>query len=190
MSLLLLSSLQAEDVKALYKNKCLVCHPTHVVQDKNKLLGPPADEIMVHVKEAYGDKMQAVNFMLDYILDPQVSKALCASMDKFGLIPSMQHRVSEDEARLISEMMYEKFPREDFQKKTKQSRENVSFEMIDTNKDGVISSKEFQIFRAKRNNIDPNSFKVDLYFQKVDLNKNGTMDKEEFKTMKHQKSGN
>jgi len=167
-----------------------MCHPTQAVEDKSKLLGPPADEIMVHVKEAYSDKTQAVNFMVDYILKPEVSKALCASMDKFGLMPSMASTTTQEQARIISEMMYDNFPRKAYQEKADKSRANVSFEMLDTNGDGSISSKEFQNFRAKRNKIDPDSFKADLYFQKVDLNGDGKMDKEEFKKMKHEKSGN
>lgn len=167
-----------------------MCHPTQTVQDKNKLLGPPADEIMLHVKEAFKSRDDAITFMVDYILKPEVSKALCASMDKFGLMPAMKGIVTKEQAKDISLMMYENFPREGYQQKERTSRDKVTFEMIDTNGDGYISAEEFRNFRAKRNGIDPDSFKVDLYFQKVDLNGDGKMDRDEFNKMKHEKMGN
>ncbi len=188
--LLLCSTLNANNAKSLYKSKCLMCHSTQTVKDKSTLIAPPADEIMVHVKEAYSSKEDAINFMVDYILKPELSKTLCASVDKFGLMPSMASTVTKEQARVISDMMYEKFPRKAYQEKNKKSRANVNFSSLDKNGDGAVSSKEFQNFRAKRNNIDPNSFKADLYFKKVDLNGDGKMDKEEFLQMKNEKTGN
>jgi len=184
---LLLNTLQADEAKSLFKSKCMFCHTTQSVVDKSKLLGPPADEVMLHVKEAYSNKKEAVAFMVDYILKPEVSKALCASMDKFGLMPSMKSSVSKEEAKTISELMYEKFPRASFQVKETKSRANIKLKDLDENSDGKISAKEFRNFRAKRNNIDPASLKHDLYFQKVDLNGNGYIDKKEFNEMKDKK---
>ena len=190
LTLTFASSLYANESKELFKKRCMACHTTQAVEDKNKLLGPPADEIMVHVKEAYKDRDEAISFMVDYILKPEVNKALCASMDKFGLMPAMKGVITKEQARDISLMMYEKFPRASFQQKEKTARSEVTFEMIDSDGDGFISSQEFRNFRAERNGIDPNSFKVDLYFKKVDLNGDGKMDKKEFEKMKQEKSGN
>ena len=188
LTLMLTSSLYANESKQLFKKRCMACHTTQAVEDKSKLLGPPADEIMIHVKEAYKDKDEAINFMVDYILKPEVTKALCASMDKFGLMPAMKGIVTKEQARDISLMMYEKFPRASFQQKERTARSGVTFEMIDSNGDEAISPQEFRNFRAKRNSIDPNSFKVDLYFQKVDLDADGKMSKKEFEAMKKSKT--
>ncbi len=172
--------------KEIYKNKCIMCHTTKLISrdQKKNLIGPPIDEVMLHVKEHYKNKEEAVYFITDYIMEPNAAKALCASIDKFGVMPSMKDRMSLEEANIVSKMIFEKFPREAFSISEKKSREGITFETIDTNKDGKITSKEFQIFRAKRNHMDPESFKQDIYFQKIDLNSDGIMDKEEFKKMR------
>lgn len=172
--------------KAAFRAKCILCHTTKTVtpQGKDKLLGPPADEVMYHVKEKYPIKEDAVKFIADYILEPKVEKALCASMDKFGLMPSMKTSVSPDEARAIASMMFDSFPRSEFSGKEKKNRKGISFATIDTDKDGFVSPEEFRIFRAKRNGLDPKKFKADLYFQKIDLNRDGKMSPEEFEKMR------
>jgi len=142
---------------------------------------------MMHVKEKFPAKKDAVAFMVDYIMKPDPEKALCASMDKFGLMPSMKEVVSVDEAKAISEMMFDKFPHTEFEKKENKNREGITFETIDTNKDGGISPEEFKNFRAKKNGIDPAKFKHNLYFKRVDKNSDGKMDKMEFKKMRESK---
>ncbi|QOR61423.1 EF-hand domain-containing protein [Sulfurovum sp. ST-21] len=190
ITLITLSCIEASsekiDTRLLYKNKCKICHTTRLVtlQGKGNLTGPPADEVMLHVKEKYPEKEEAVKFMVDYIMDPSVTKALCASIDKFGLMPSMKNTITPNEAKAISEMMFDTFPREAFSKMEMQSRRGITFKTIDRNGDGSISPEEFKLFRAKRNNIDPESFRGNLYFQKVDLDHNGKMSKDEFQKMR------
>jgi len=178
------------DAKKLFTRSCIVCHTATLTDPNNKgnLIGPPADEVLMHVKEKFTNKEEAVKFMVDYIMKPDASKALCASMDKFGLMPSMEGVVSPEEAKEISAMMYDTFPHEEFAQKDKKVRAGISFETIDTNSDGGISPEEFKNFRAKKNGIDPAKFKHDLYFQRVDTNKDGKMDREEFQRMRESKS--
>ena len=174
------------DAKAAFKSKCLLCHTVKRVTpaEKEKLLGPPADEVMYHVKERYPIKEDAVKFMADYILEPKVEKALCASMDKFGLMPSMKASVTPEEARAIAGMMFDAFPRPDFTLREKKSRRGITFADLDTDGDGSVSPEEFRNFRARRNGIDPEKFKADLYFQKVDLDRDGKMSPGEFEAMR------
>lgn len=187
---LLLATMGADaagiDAAAAFKNKCLLCHTTKAVsaKDKEKLLGPPIDEVLYHVKERYPIKEDAVAFMADYIREPKVEKALCASMDKFGLMPSMKSTVTPEEARAIASMLFDRFPRADFARTQKKSRGGVTFSDLDSNGDGFVSPDEFRRFRAQRNGIDPEKFKADLYFRKVDLNGDGRMSPEEFEAMR------
>jgi len=181
-----LSSAQEIDAQGAFEAKCQLCHTVKAVtpEEKEKLLGPPIDEVLYHVKERYPIKADAVKFMADYIREPKVEKALCASMDKFGLMPSMKKTVSPKEAEAIASMLFDTYPRKSFAKKEKKSRAGVSFETIDSDGDGVISPEEFRIFRARRNGIDPEKFRADLYFKKVDLNGDGVMDRKEFEAMR------
>jgi len=185
------SLLQADEssAKKLYKANCIMCHTTKLItrDQKKGLIGPPIDEVMLHVKERYPDRDKAVNFIADYLMHPSADKALCASIDKFGVMPSMKSRISNDEAVAVSEMIFDKFPRQQFATMERKSREGITFETIDSNGDGKITSKEFQHFRAKRNHMNPDSFKHDLYFQKIDQNGDGFMDKVEFQKMREER---
>jgi len=178
------------DARAAFKNKCLLCHTVRIKippAEREKLLGPPVNEVMYHVKEKYPIKEDAVAFMADYILHPTVEKALCASMDKFGLMPSMKSSVSPAEARAIASMLFDRFPRTDFSRSQERSRRGVTFSDLDSDGDGFVSPDEFRKFRAKRNGMDVKSFKADLYFRKVDLNGDGRMSPEEFEAMRQKK---
>ncbi len=180
------------DGQEAFRNKCQLCHTVETVtaDEKDRLPGPPADEVMLHVKERYPVKADAIRFIVDYTLEPAVEKALCASMDKFGLMPSMQKAVTLEEAQAIAEMMFDTFPRPEYARKEKKSREGITFATLDTNADGYITPEEFRIFRAKRNGIDPKKFKANLYFQKVDINHDGRMSPEEFEAMRMEKAQN
>jgi len=174
------------DADAAFRSKCLLCHTTKTVtpREKEKLLGPPVDEVMLHVKEKYPIKEDAVKFMTDYILHPTVEKALCASMDKFGLMPSMRSSVDPAEAEAIVSMMFDRFPRAAYISGARKSRKTIGFATLDADGDGYISPKEFRNFRAKRNGIDPKTFKADLYFRKIDRDGDGRISPEEFEAMR------
>jgi mono/diheme cytochrome c family protein len=178
------------DAKDVFQKKCVVCHTDKKVDPSNKanLIAPPIDEVALHIKENFKNENKAVAFMVDYIFDPDPKKALCASMDKFGLMPSQKGALSQEEALEVNKYIYQNFPREDFAKKERQNRANAKFDIIDTNKDGFISPQEFKEFRAKKNGIDVSSFKQNLFFKKIDLNNDGKMDKEEFNKMREHKA--
>lgn len=195
-SLLTLSlPLSAGEINAaqLFQNNCAVCHITDLAKmdNKNAFIAPPADEIMTHAKEEFGtDKAKAVRFMADYVLAPDPKKSFCASIETFGVMPSQKGVVSKEEAEAIVSMMYDTYPRKAFtdkQKKQGGGHSGMTFDKIDYNKDGAITAKEFQLFRAKKNNIDPNKFVNTYYFDRIDLNGDGKMDQEEFDKMKADK---
>ncbi|MEN8146360.1 MAG: hypothetical protein ABFR02_01930 [Campylobacterota bacterium] len=116
LSLIALSSytLQAApSAETLFDSKCASCHIKVRPDDKSTLVAPPAMGVMRHVKMQYSTKESAVAFMTSYVMDPQKAKAVCRaqSIERFGLMPSQKGNVSEAELKLISEWMYDNYPR-------------------------------------------------------------------------------
>ncbi len=119
-------SLQAAvSAETLYDAKCAVCHVKVRPQDKSKLLAPPLNGIMRHVKMQHATKESAVTFIRNYVLDPQQSKAVCnaKSIQRFGLMPSQKGVVSEDELTLMATWMYDNYPQFSQMNATPQSKQ-------------------------------------------------------------------
>jgi mono/diheme cytochrome c family protein len=175
------------DAQAAFQRQCAMCHTTKGTlspKEKETLMGPPIDEVLYHVKERYPIRTDAVKFMADYIRHPQVEKALCPSMDKFGLMPSMAKTVSAEEAQAISAMLFDTYPRKSFARQERRQRSEVRFADLDANGDGSVSPREFREFRARRNGLDPRSFKADLFFKKIDRNGDGRLSPQEFEALR------
>ncbi len=175
------------DTGKLYENYCVVCHVTDLekMKDKASLIAPPADEIMEHMKYEFENKEKAVKFMAEYMLTPDPKKALCASIETFGVMPAQKGIITLEEAEAISSMMFDKYPRKEFIADEVKGR--MTFEKLDVNVDGSITAKEYQLFRATKNNIDPSKFINSYYFDRLDLNGDGKMDREEYNIMREEK---
>ena len=184
LSALVFSAIYANSGEEIFKTKCMMCHTTQKEPTKANLIGPPINEVMFHIKESFSDKKEAIAFMKDYIFNPDPKKALCPSIDKFGIMPSQKGILDEKETNEVLEYLFDTFPTSDFKKRERKDRRGITFEKLDKNRDGFISPEEFIEFRAKRNNIDVNSFKANLFFKRVDLNNDGKMDREEFEKMR------
>jgi cytochrome c len=112
------SSLQAsETAEALFDAKCAMCHSKARPADMNKVVAPALMGIMRHVKIAYPQKVNAVSFMVDYVLDPQEAKAICMpkKIQRFGLMPSQKGNVTEAQLLKITAWMFDHFPPAGFQ---------------------------------------------------------------------------
>ena len=189
------TNLSADDINAtqLFETNCAACHITDLTKMDNKsaFVAPPVDEIMTHAKEEFGtDKAKAVKYMAEYIRNPDPMKSFCASIETFGVMPSQKDVVTAKEAEAIVSMMYDTYPRKEFTEKEKQNgggHHGMRFEKLDKNGDGSITAKEFQLFRAQKNHIDPSKFVNTYYFDRMDLNRDGKMDREEFDKMKSEK---
>lgn len=108
----------AQNGEALFDAKCNGCHiKTRPTQEmKRTLAAPPAMGVMFHVKQAYESKEEAIAFIKDYALNPDVAKAECLpqSIKRFGVMPSQKGLVSDDELSKIAEYLYENFPTKAF----------------------------------------------------------------------------
>ncbi len=132
MSSALLFASQNYDGKKLFEEKCMSCHIASMpsMQQKKNMVAPPIMGVMFHVKENYSNKEDAVNFIVDYVMNPSLKKAVCMprSIKRFGLMPSMKGIVSKDELKAIAEYIYDNYPPKDFKhpKMNKQSEKNSS----------------------------------------------------------------
>jgi len=109
----------AEDGATLFKAKCAACHQTSRPSDMSTLVAPPVMGVMKHVKMTYNTKEDAVKFISTYVLDPQVSNAICMpqKIKRFGLMPSQKGNVSLEELQTIASWMYDNFPKKRYNSK-------------------------------------------------------------------------
>lgn len=100
----------AEKGSELFDQKCSACHlkvrPSF--DQINTMVAPPIKGVMFHVTEAKPSREEAVKFMVDYIFEPERSKALCInqSIERFGLMPSQKGSLTKEEAKIIAEYLY------------------------------------------------------------------------------------
>ncbi len=78
----------------------------------SSLTAPPLMGVMRHVKMKYPAKEEAISFMVDYVLQPDRSKAVCMpqKIQRFGLMPSQKGNVTNTELETITAWMYDNFP--------------------------------------------------------------------------------
>ena len=116
LTIALEASLFASDAKALFQQKCAVCHmqtkPTP--KQRSQMVAPPVLGVMFHVKKRYPNRADAVAFIVDYAHNPSKKKALCPSIKRFGVMPSQKGAVTKDELKAIASYMFDRFPPADF----------------------------------------------------------------------------
>ncbi|WP_187648392.1 c-type cytochrome [Nitrosophilus labii] len=118
MSSALLFASQNYDGKKLFEEKCMSCHIATIptIKQKRSMVAPPIMGVMFHVKENYSNKEDAVNFIIDYVMNPSLKKAVCmpGSIRRFGLMPSMKDTVTKDELKAIAKYIYDNYPPKGF----------------------------------------------------------------------------
>ena len=122
----------SEDAAMLFDSKCAVCHVKIKPADKHKLVAPPVMGVMRHVKMKYANKKDAVNFITEYVLNPQRDKAVCMAqkIKRFGLMPSQKGNVSKAELEIIASWMYDTFPTKGFKGKMHKEGQSCNTKMM------------------------------------------------------------
>ena len=109
-----LSTLQAgeQSGEALFKANCATCHVTVHPDEETKLTAPPIMGVMRHVKMHYDTKESAVAFVVDYVQDPDKTKAVYPpnALERFGLMPSLKGAVSPEDLSRIAGYLYDTYP--------------------------------------------------------------------------------
>lgn len=124
LSLLTTLPLLAGDGYSVYKKHCMDCHiemldkATTKVRFKS-LKAPPMVEVANRIREniviADGDedvhRHLVILFIKDYIDNPQLLKSMCHPMalERFGVMPSLQGKLNEEEKQAVAEWIYTRF---------------------------------------------------------------------------------
>ena len=107
---------QADDVEKLFDTKCAICHIKTKPEDMSKVIAPTIMGVMKHIKMEFPQKDKAVEFMVDYLLNPTKEKAICLpeKIAKFGLMPSQKGLTSKEDLIKISNWVFDNYPPKDF----------------------------------------------------------------------------
>ena len=107
--------------EAIFKAKCSACHmltpPAGMMKGpgtlefKNamaSLKAPPMIKVAQMAKMRYPEKESFVNFVTDYITNPDASKTVCMkkAIKGFGLMPPIGKSMSDAEKKAVAEWMY------------------------------------------------------------------------------------
>ena len=187
----LISLTFANSAQELFNSKCAICHKTNV-EDKNSLIAPPINKVMMHVKKSFNNKEDAIKFMKDYVVNPDPKKSICPSIDIFGVMPSQKGTIKDNELEKVLNYLYDNFPHGNMQKRGMHKGMGMGrggFMKIDSNGDGFVSKDEFKAFRAKKEGIDIKKIKYDYFFNKLDKDGNGKLSKDEFIAFKKMMRG-
>lgn len=122
------SILFANNGAELIKANCASCHMlTSPTPDMIPTLKAPAmDAVMFHVKLDIKKKKDIKDFIVDYTQYPAASKSVCESnkVQKFGVMPSLKGKVSEQDLVTISEYMIDNYPAPKFVSMIKEIQRN------------------------------------------------------------------
>nr|WP_321265973.1 c-type cytochrome [uncultured Sulfurimonas sp.] len=104
--------LQASDIESLAENKCGTCHLIgKITKEKlNNMSAPPSWALAKKVKLAYPNRLDGIDFIINYTLNPSEDKMLFPkkAIERFGLMPSQRGNVTDDELRAIAEFILDK----------------------------------------------------------------------------------
>ena len=94
----------------LYKLNCTSCHLNdrpQTPQERQSMIAPPITGIMFHLSEEFDSKEAIKNHIVEFSLNPTYETAICESIDRFGIMPSMEGIVNKEELGLIANWLIE-----------------------------------------------------------------------------------
>lgn len=120
----LASSLFAVDGYEVYKKNCQVCHvemlgKRYTFAHLHELSAPPMALVSENLKEdnittdleKSLDRHLFINFVKDYIVNPNHEKSVCKSgiISSFGTMPSLKGKLTESERQAVAEWLYDRY---------------------------------------------------------------------------------
>ena len=102
----------------LAQTKCAKCHMMEVPKPEQiaDLKAPAINAVLFHVKLAHPKKEGQKEFIMDYVMNPDIAKSVCESnkVQKFGVMPSQKANVSKEELAKITAYLMESYPKDEF----------------------------------------------------------------------------
>ncbi len=74
-------------------------------EDKSTMVAPLAKAVVFHLGEAFKTKDAMKKHINEFAINPTREKAICKSIKRFGLMPSLNGSVRKEELEKISEWM-------------------------------------------------------------------------------------
>lgn len=120
----------AADGYKVYQKQCMQCHvemmeKSEVLRVFKTLKAPPMVEVSNRLKENIrindDDEMikrrVVVAFVKDYIENPSIDYSMChlGAIDRFGIMPSLKGKLTEDERQAVAEWVYDRYKGVNFQ---------------------------------------------------------------------------
>jgi uncharacterized membrane protein len=101
------TSLFANEAKQIFEQKCMTCHTITPPKDKSTMLAPPMKGVMFHMADEIGDKEKIRAHFNDFVMDPTKEKAICKSVRRFGLMPSLKGQITKEELAIVTDWIIE-----------------------------------------------------------------------------------
>jgi len=118
----------AGEGEALVKKHCASCHMLEKPTPEQipTLSAPAFDAVIFHLEDAIQGKDAQKAFIVDYVQHPSASKSVCESnkVAKFGVMPSLKGKVTEEELEKIAAYLLEKYPHPAFVRMIKEILKN------------------------------------------------------------------
>lgn len=122
------SLIYAKSGAELTQRHCASCHllTTPTPDMIPNMTAPAMEAVLFHVKLDKKDKATSKAFILDYTQNPLASKSVCESqkVQKFGVMPSLKGKVSEQELAAIADYLYDTYPTPEFVMMIKEIQKN------------------------------------------------------------------
>ncbi len=118
----------ASDAKSLLEKNCASCHmlTTPAPEMIPTFKAPAMDAVGFHLKLAMQDPKEMEKFIVDYVQNPDASKSVCESnkVQKFGVMPSLKGKVSEEDLKKIATYIVMHYPSQAFSSMIKEIQKN------------------------------------------------------------------
>ena len=118
----------AGEGEVLVKQHCASCHMLKKPEPEQlpTLKAPAFDAVIFHLKDAIKGEDAQEKFIIDYVLNPSASKSVCESnkVAKFGVMPSLKGKVTEEDLEDIAEYLLENYPHPAFVRMIKEILKN------------------------------------------------------------------